>query len=133
MAVTTIVRSWNDCNVLEQMQRRYLKIRVSVVFTTGHMVFLVHLTCIFVSSLILLPAFFVRTSTFSSEQAMESPSSSVSTLSNFRESFALNMWNLPSGIALGCNQKKTLLRLDPGVDNVLGVPKTCALSQCCYR
>ena len=62
MAVTTIVRSGNDCNVLELMQRRYLK-RVSVVFTTGPTVFLVHLTCIFVSSVILLSAFFVRTST----------------------------------------------------------------------
>ena len=44
MAVTTSVRFWNDCSTLEQMQRRYLKIAVSTVFTTGIIVFLVHLS-----------------------------------------------------------------------------------------
>ena len=96
MAVTTIVRSWNDCNVLEQMQRRYLKIRVSVVFTTGPMVFVEQLTCIFCvfgdPAPSLLRAYVLLCS---SEHAMESLSSPVSTLSNFRESFALNTWNPP--------------------------------------
>ena len=45
MAVTTSPRSWNDCNALELMQRHYLKIGVSVVFTIGFIVFRVHSTC----------------------------------------------------------------------------------------
>ena len=45
------------------MQCRYLKIGVSVVFTIGIIVFLVHLTCIFVSSVFLLSALFSRAST----------------------------------------------------------------------
>ena len=36
-----------DYSTVEQMQRRYLKIGVSVVFTIGIMVFLVHLSRIF--------------------------------------------------------------------------------------
>ena len=63
MVVTTSERSWNECNTFEQMQRRHLKIGVSVVFTIGFIVFLVHLTSICVSSVILLSAFFLRTST----------------------------------------------------------------------
>ena len=35
MAVTTSARFWKDCNTLEQMQRRYLKMGVSAVFTIG--------------------------------------------------------------------------------------------------
>ena len=45
MAVTTSPRSWNDCNAFEQMQRRFPTIEVSVVFTIGFIVFIVHLTC----------------------------------------------------------------------------------------
>ena len=43
----TSPRSWHDCNVLELMQRHYLKIGVSVVFTIGIIVFPVHFTRIF--------------------------------------------------------------------------------------
>ena len=60
MAAITSLRSWNDCSTLEQMQRRYLKMAVSAVFTIG---FIVFLTCIFVTSVILLSAFFSRAST----------------------------------------------------------------------
>ena len=63
IAVTTSARFWKDCSTLEQMQRRYLKMEVSAVFTIGFTVFLVLLTCIFVSSEILLSAFFSRAST----------------------------------------------------------------------
>ena len=63
MAVTTSPRSWNDCNAFDQMQNRYLKMGVSAVFTIGFIVFLVFLTCIFLSSVILLSAFFSRAST----------------------------------------------------------------------
>ena len=44
MAVTTSLRSWNDCIAFEQMQRRFPRIGVSIVFTIGFIVFLVHLT-----------------------------------------------------------------------------------------
>ena len=54
MAVTTSARSWNDCNTVEQMQRRHLKMGVSAVFTLGFFVFL---TCAFVSWVILLSVF----------------------------------------------------------------------------
>ena len=93
MAVTTSARFWKDCSTSEQMQRRYLKMGVSAVFTIGFIMFLVFLTCIFVSSVILLSAFFSRVSLCSSEQAMESPTSSVSTAASFGEYFAHNMWN----------------------------------------
>ena len=45
LAVTTSARSWNDCSTFEQMQRRFAKIEVSVVFTIGLIVFIVLLTC----------------------------------------------------------------------------------------
>ena len=48
MAVITSARSWSDCSTLEQMQRRHLKIGVSVVFTIGFIVFLLlhtHFLC----------------------------------------------------------------------------------------
>ena len=45
MTVKTSARSWKDCSALELMLRHYLKIEVSVVFTVGFIVFLVHLTC----------------------------------------------------------------------------------------
>ena len=54
MVATTSTKSWNDCNTLDLMQRRFPKIGVSVVFTIGLIVFIVHLTRIFVSSVILL-------------------------------------------------------------------------------
>ena len=63
MAVTISARFWKDCSTLKQMQSRYLKMEVSVVFTIGFIVFLVLLTCIFVSSVILLSAFFLRMGT----------------------------------------------------------------------
>ena len=44
MAVTSSLRSWNDYNAFEQMQRRFPKIGVGVVFTIGFIVFIVHLT-----------------------------------------------------------------------------------------
>ena len=43
MVVTTSLRSWNDYNAFEQMQRRFPKVGVSVVFTIGFVVFVVHL------------------------------------------------------------------------------------------
>ena len=63
MVVTISARSWNVCSTLEQMQRHHTKIGVSVVFTIGFIVFLVHLTRIFVSLVILLSAFFLRMGT----------------------------------------------------------------------
>ena len=63
MVVTISVRSWNVCSTLEQMQRHFTKIGVSVVFTIGFIVFLEHLTHIFVSLVILLSAFFLRMGT----------------------------------------------------------------------
>ena len=63
MAVTTSARFCNDCSTSERMQCRYLKMGVGVVFTIGVIVFLVHFTCIFVSSVFVLSAFFSRAST----------------------------------------------------------------------
>ena len=54
MAVTTSARFWNECSTLELMQRRYLKIEVSVVFTIGIIVFLVHFYVIYDPALSLL-------------------------------------------------------------------------------
>ena len=45
MAVTTSLRSWNDHNAFERMQRLFPKIGVSIVFTIEFVVFVVHLTC----------------------------------------------------------------------------------------
>ena len=60
-------------------------------FTIG---FFVPLTYAFVSSVILLSAFFFPVHPLrSSGKAMESPTSSVSTASSFGENFAHNMWN----------------------------------------
>ena len=47
MVVTISARSWTVCSTLEQMQRHFTKIEVSVVFTIGFIVSLVHLTRIF--------------------------------------------------------------------------------------
>ena len=44
MVVTTSERSWNECNTLEQMQRHFPKIGVSIVCTIGFIVFVVLLT-----------------------------------------------------------------------------------------
>ena len=49
MVVTISARSWNVCSTLEQMQRHFTKIVVSVVFTIVFVVFAVHLMRIFVS------------------------------------------------------------------------------------
>ena len=63
MVVTTSVRSWNVCSTSKQMQRHFSKMGVSVVFTIGFIVFLVHLTHIFVSLVNLLSAFSLRMGT----------------------------------------------------------------------
>ena len=55
MVVTASARFWKDCIALEQKQRRYLKMGVSAVFIIG---FFVPLAYAFVSSVILLSAFF---------------------------------------------------------------------------
>ena len=69
------------------MQRRHLKMGVSAVFTIGFFVFL---TCALMSSVILLSSFFFPAHPLcSSGQAMESPTSSVSTASSFGEYFVL--------------------------------------------
>ena len=39
MAMTTSPMSWNDCNVSELLQRRFLQIEVNVVLTIGFIVF----------------------------------------------------------------------------------------------
>ena len=65
MAVKTSLRSWNDCDAFDQMLRRFHQIAISVVFTIGSIVFLVHLTRIFyvifdlALSLLLAHGFFV--------------------------------------------------------------------------
>ena len=70
MAVTTSLRSWNDYNAFEQMQRRFPNIGFSIVFTIGFLVFVVLLTCISgCFCVLLLSAFssgflFPRTSAF---------------------------------------------------------------------
>ena len=46
MAVTTSLRSWNDYNAFEQKLRLFPNILVSIVFTIGFVVFVVHLTCL---------------------------------------------------------------------------------------
>ena len=96
MAVTTSARFWKDCSTSEPMERRYLKMGVSAVFTIG---FFVSLTCTFVSSVVLLSALFSAHPLCSSGKAMESPTSSVSTASSFGEYFAHNLW-IPLGVAL---------------------------------
>ena len=45
-ATNNISDSWNDCTAFEQTQRGSSQIGVSVVFTSGFIVFLVHLACI---------------------------------------------------------------------------------------
>ena len=61
MAATTLTNSWNDCNTLDPVQRRFPKMGVSVVFTIGFIVFIVHLTRTFyLSSVILLSAIFLH-------------------------------------------------------------------------
>ena len=47
MVVTISARSWHVCSTLEQMQRHFTKIEVSVVLTIEIIVSLVHLTRIF--------------------------------------------------------------------------------------
>ena len=45
MAVTALPRSWNDYNAFEQMQRHFPTKAISIVFTIGIIVLVVHLTC----------------------------------------------------------------------------------------
>ena len=91
MVATASARFWKDCIASEQKQRRYLKMGVSAVFIIG---FFVSLTYAFVSSAILLPAFFPALPLCSSGKAMESITSCVSATSSSGENFAHNMWNL---------------------------------------
>ena len=79
MVVITSARFWNDCIASEQKQRSFSKMGVSAVFTIGFIMFLVFLTCIFLSSVILFSAifFFFSHPLGSTEQAMEIPTSSV--------------------------------------------------------
>ena len=92
LAVTTSLRSWNDYNAFEQMQRHFPKIGTSIVFTIGFIVFFVLPTCVsgrFVYSCSqpsLLGYCFL-------EQVMDSLSSSASTVSSFDDYFAHNMSN----------------------------------------
>ena len=89
---------------------------VSAVFTIG---FSVSLTCTYVSSVILLSAFFPAHPLCSSGKAMESPTSSVFTASSFGEKFAHNLRNpflelvfheLTSGIFVLCVEEIDLAK-----------------------
>ena len=91
MVVTASARFWKDCTALELKQRRYLRTRVSAVFLVGFFVTLTHAV---ISLVILLSAHFPARLFCSSEEAMESPTSCVSTASSSGESFAHNTWNL---------------------------------------
>ena len=55
MAVIRLLRSWNDCNTFELMQRRFPEIGVNLGFIIVFIVFIVYLTrsfgcCVCVSS-----------------------------------------------------------------------------------
>ena len=93
MAVTISLRSWNDDNAFEQMQRHFPNMGISIVFTIGFTVFFcsshVHFwtLCVFLlSAFSFLGYWFV-------EQVMDSLSSSASTVPGFDDYFAHNMWN----------------------------------------
>ena len=92
MAVTTSLRSWNDYNAVEQMQRRFPQKGVSIVFTIGFIVFVVHLTRISLRFVYLALSLFLLGYCFLG-QVMESLSSSASTVPSFDDYFAHNMWN----------------------------------------
>ena len=73
----------------------FTKIGVSVVFTIGFIVFLVHLTRFFITLVFLSLSFPYCTWVLCSlEQVMESFSSSVSTVPSFEDAFSHNMSNL---------------------------------------
>ena len=76
------------------MQRRFPKIGVSVVFTIGFVVFVVHLTRTFGCFVCSCsqPSSFQLDFCFL-EQVMESLSSSATTIPSFDDDFAHNMWN----------------------------------------
>ena len=78
------------CIALELKQHRYLRTGVSAVFLIG---FYVTLTHAFASLVVLLSAPSPAHPFCSSGEAMESPTSSVSSTSGSGESFAHNMWN----------------------------------------
>ena len=88
VAATTSARFWKDCSTLGQKQRRYLKMGVSAVFSIGFCVFL---TCVFVSSVILLSAS-SRAST-SLFRTSNGKALLRLILPSFGEYFAQNMWN----------------------------------------
>ena len=77
-----------NCVALELKQHRYLRTGVSAVFPIG---FYVTLTHAFASLVVLLSAPFPAHPFCSSGEAMENPTSSVSTTSGSGESFAHNM------------------------------------------
>ena len=93
MAVTPSLRSWNDYNAFERMQRHFPKVGVIIVFTNDSTVFVVHLTCIFGRFVFLLSAFFFPIGSLFPRTSYGRFSSSVSTVPSFEEYFAHNMWN----------------------------------------
>ena len=98
LGLTRWVRhNFDTSAALELKQRRYLRTRVSAVFLIG---FFVTLTHAFVSLVILLSALFPARFFCSSEEAVESPTSCVSTASSSGESFAYNTWNPLLGTAI---------------------------------
>ena len=89
MAATALLRSWNGYSAFERMLCLFPNIGISIVFTIGFVVFVVHLTCF----LFLLSASSLLGSCFF-EQVMDSLSSSASTVPSLDEYFEHNMWNL---------------------------------------
>ena len=93
MAVTKPMRSWNDYNAFERMQRHFPKIGVSIVFTIEFVVFVVQVTCISGSFCVVLLSAFSILDYCVLEQVMNSLSSSATTVPSFDDDFAHNMWN----------------------------------------
>ena len=116
MAVTTSLRSWNDCNAFEQTQRRFPKMGVSFVFTIGVVVFIVHLTrtfgC-FVCSCSQLSSFHL--SSCFPEQVMESFSSSASAVPSLtilsHTTCGLLCWSCFSSSRLAAFSHPSLLKM----------------------
>ena len=90
MDVTASARFWKDCTASESKQRRYLRVGVSAVLIIGFFVSLTHAS---VSLVVLLSALLPAHPFCSSGEAMESPTSFVSTAWSSGESFAHNTWN----------------------------------------
>ena len=93
MALTTSLRSWNDYNAFEQMQRHFPEIGVSIVFTIGFIVFFCASHVHFWAFCVLLLSAFSFLGYGFLEQVMDSLSSSASTVPSSDDEFAHNMWN----------------------------------------